>query len=181
MPLIHAWLIMLCTSAPAIGAQTTPPQNPSTPRAQTAPKVDPAALPVSLDRIQRALENTPMLRLDQNDKLIFRVQVFGRQPTIDDILGPDWAIGPVKFGGMTHQEFLNMVTPNDFKGYAGFTNEEGMAVAATSFLLQWTLQKAIRKFNETTDERAREAARKEVLDALNELEKARARAGMPPK
>jgi hypothetical protein len=143
--------------------------------------VDPAVLPVSLDRIQRALENTPMLRLDQHDKLVFRVQVFGRQPTIDDILGPDWAKGPVPYGGMTHQEFLNMVTPNDFKGYAGFTNEEGMTVAATSLILQWTLQKAIRKYNETKDEREREAARKEVLDALDALEKARAKAGMPPK
>ena len=54
-------------------------------------------------------------------------------------------------------------------------------VAATSFLLQWTLQKAIRKFKETENAREREAARKEVLDALNALEEARAKAGLPKK
>ena len=96
-----------------------------------------AALPVDLDRIQRALAKTPMLRFDELDKPVFRVQVFGENPTIEDILGPDWAKGPVKHGSMTHQEFLNMVTPTDVQGYAAFSNKEGATVAATSFLLQW--------------------------------------------
>lgn len=52
-------------------------------------------------------------------------------------------------------------------------------MAATSFLLQWALQKAIRKFNETEDEQERAAARKDVMDALDELEKARVKAGLP--
>jgi hypothetical protein len=79
----------------------------------------------------------------------------------------------------THREFLNLVTPKDVQGYAAFSNEQGATVAATSFLLQWTLQKAIRKYNETQDERARNAARQEVLDALKALEDARAKAGLP--
>ena len=143
------------------------------------PKID---LPVDLDRIQKALANTPKLRFDpETSRPVFRVQIFGEKPTIDDILGPDWAKGPVPHGGMTHQEFLNLVTPKDVQGYAAFSNKEGMTVAATSFLLQWTLQKAIRKYNETKDERAREAARKEVMEALNALEEARAKAGLPRK
>ena len=159
----------------------TPAQQPAPSTQQPAPvKIDPKDLPVSLDRIQHALAHTPMLRFE-NDKPVFRVQVFGDKPTIEDILGPDFARGPVPYGGMTHQEFLNMVTPKDFQGYAGYTNKEGMQLAASSYLLQWTLQKAIRKFNDTKDERAREAARQEVLDALDALEKARAKAGMPPK
>jgi hypothetical protein len=87
----------------------------------------------------------------------------------------------VKHGAMTDQEFLNLVTPKDVQRYAAFSNTEGATVAATSFLLQWTLQKANRKYNETTDERARAAAKQEVLDALNELEKARGKAGLPRK
>jgi hypothetical protein len=142
-------------------------------------KIDPDKLPVSLDRIQRALADTPMLRFDQDDRPVFRTQVFGASPTIEDILGPDFGKGPVKYGSMTHQEFLNLVTPKDVQGYAAFSNEEGATVAATSFLFQWTLQKAIRKFNETQDELERAAARKEVMDALAELEKARAKAGLP--
>ena len=45
--------------------------------------------------------------------------------------------------------------------------------------MQWTLQKAIQKYNETQDERARAAARQEVLDALKALEDARAKSSLP--
>ena len=180
---LHYWpLILLIAAAPlqnppATGstAQTTDQQ------AAQAPKVKAEDLPVDIGRIQRALANTPMLRFDKDKHPVFRVQVFGAKPTIDDILGPDWAKGPVPYGGMTHQEFLDMVTPKDVQGYAAFSNKEGAVVAATSFLLQWTLQKAIAKFQNSRDEREREAARKEVLDALKALEDARAKAGLPRK
>lgn len=190
MHLAHWFLVLFWASAPAhemtqqqaAGSQGASQQ--AAPPAQQPPAsppvtVDPEDLPVSLDRIQRALANTPKLRFDSNDKPVFRVEVFGEKPTIEDILGPDFHKGPVKYGGMTHQEFLNMVTPKDVQGYAAFSNAEGATVAATSFLLQWTLQKAIQKLAEARDARAREAARQEVLDALNELDKARARAGLP--
>ena len=186
MVLAHSSLIVLLV----FSSSALPSQNPQTPPQQTAPKkpdaqqptVDPKIeLPVDLDRIQRALAKTPMLRFDDQNRPVFRVQVFGDKPTIDDILGPGWQTGPVPYGSMSHQEFLNMVTPTEARGYAGFTNKEGMTVAATSLALQWTLQKAIRKFKETQNEREREAARREVLDALNALEEARAKAGLPRK
>jgi hypothetical protein len=164
-------------------AQAQPQQSKpttSTPPANAA-KVDPADLPVSLDRIQRALAKTPVMKFDQEQKPVFRVQVFGDKPTIEEILGEDFGKGPVPYGGMTHQEFLNMVTPKDVQGYAAFSNKEGATVAATSFLLQWALQKALVKYRETRDERAREAARQEVLEALNALEEARAKAGLTRK
>ncbi|MEP6916260.1 MAG: hypothetical protein ABJC89_11465 [Acidobacteriota bacterium] len=137
-------------------------------------------LPVSLDRIQRALSRPPAIRL-KTDRIVFRVEVLGRKMSIEDILGPDYLKGPVPSSGMSHQEFLNMVTPKDYQGYAAFSNGEGMSVAATSFALQWALQKAIHKFESAKQDREREAARKEVQDALLELERARARAGLPPK
>ena len=164
-------IVVLSAAAPQ---QATPQQKPE---AQT-PKVDPAALPVSVERIQRALAKTPMLRFDQKDQPLFRVQVFGEKPTIEEILGPDWATRPVPHGGLTHREFLAMVTPKEHQGYAGFSNSEGITVAATSALLQWTLQKALQKYNASSDERQREAARKEVLEALKALEDARAKAGI---
>ena len=117
---------------------------------------------------------------DEKDKPVFRVQVFGEKPTIDEILGPDWAKGPVRHGGMTHQEFLTLVTPEGARGYEAFSNGEGATVATTSLLLQWTLQKALHKYRETKDEKAREAARLEVEQALEALEKARAK-GTPKK
>ena len=165
------------TEFSAAAAAQSSPQKPAAAqeKPQATPKVNPEDLPVSLDRIQKALANTPKLTFDEQQKPVFRLQVFGEKPTIDDILGPDWAVGPTKYATMTHQEFLAMVTPRDLQGYGGLTNAEGATIAATSFALQWTLQKAIKKFQETTDERQKEAARKEVLEALNALEQARAK------
>jgi hypothetical protein len=137
-------------------------------------------LPVSLERIQRALSRPPAIRL-RGDRNVYRVEIIGRKPTIEDILGPDYLKGPTPAGAPTHQEFLDLVTPKDFQGYAAFSNREGLAVAATSFALQWALQRAIHKYQTAKQEHEREAARKEVQDALADLEKARAKAGLPPK
>lgn len=176
-------------SAMMAGGPRQPPQTPQA-QAQTdeSPQkpagtiaVEPLPeLPVSLERIQRALSRPPAIRI-RGDRVVFRVEVLGRKPTIEDILGPDYLKGPVPYGGMTHQEFLNMVTPKDYQGYAAFNNREAMTVAATSFALQWALQKAIHKYETAKQDREREAARKEVQEALAELEKARLKAGLPPK
>lgn len=167
-------------TAPVESAQQATTQKTTQEEKKPQPKGSSVDLGVDLDRIQRALANTPRLRFDTENKPVFRVQVFGEKPTIDEILGPNWATGPVPHGSMTHQEFLAMVTP-DTQGSAAFTNAENATVAATSFVLQWTLQRAIKKFHESQDEREREAARKEVMDALNALEQARAKAGLPRK
>ncbi len=74
---------------------------------------------------------------------------------------------------------IEIVTPKDVQGYAPFSNKEGATVATTSFLLQWTLQKAIQRLRETKDGRARAAARQEVIDALNAPDEAHAKAGLP--
>jgi hypothetical protein len=181
--------VLLSSMAAAVPQQQA--QTPAAPAASAAALQEPAGaetvppepvpeLPVSLARIQRALSRPPAIRV-RGDRIVFRVEVLGRKPSIEDILGPDYLKGPVPYGGMTHQEFLNMVTPKDFQGYAAFSNREGLAVAATSFALQWALQKAIHKYETAKQDREREAARKEVQEALAELEKARLKAGLPPK
>jgi hypothetical protein len=137
-------------------------------------------LPVSLDRIRRELSRSPAIRL-HGERNVYRVEVIGRKPTIEDILGPDYLKGPVPAGAPTHQEFLDLVTPKDFRGYAAFSNREAMTVAATSLALQWALQRAIHKFESAKHEREKEAARKEVQEALADLEKARIKAGLPPR
>ena len=176
-----ALLALICFAAPQQPAQPSLPPAGQDPAAKRPANGDGAAeLPVSIARIQRALARKPTLRLN-SDKPVFRVEVFGRKPTIEDILGPDYLRGPVPYGGMTHNEFLAMVTPKDVQGYAAFSNKEGAVVAATSIALQWALQKAIHKFETAKEERAREAARKEVQDALAELTRARKAAGLPPK
>jgi hypothetical protein len=135
---------------------------------------------VSLERIQEAISRPPAIKPSTN-RPVFRVEVFARKPTIEDILGPDYLRGPVPNAGMTHQEFLNMVTPDEFRGMAMFTNKEAMTITATSIALQWALMKAVDKLKDARDERAKNAARQEVIDAMNALEAARKKAGLTPK
>lgn len=146
---------------------------------QTAPATTPEELPVSLDRIQRALSAKPALELKEQHP-VFRLEVFGRKPTIEDILGEKFWIGPTPYGGMTHQEFLDKVTPQLAQPSAGFTGKYLVAATALALMEQWALKQAIRKFRTAIGNREREAARKEVMDALVALEKARRDAGLPP-
>ena len=176
--LTAAVVVCLAVTWPAFGAQ----ENPAPPSANgsAASSLDPARLPVNLDRIQRALSQPPAIKLE-TERAVFRIEIFARKPTIEDILGRDFLRGPAPYGGMTHQEFLNMVTPKDVQGYAAFSNKQALTVAATSLALQWALQKAIQKFNDAKEERAREAAKREVEEALAELRRARRAAGLPDK
>ena len=167
-------LVLLASLA---NAPQQPAEPQSAPAAASREQVD---LPVSLSKIKEAVSRTPAIR-PQEKRPVFRVEVIAKAPSIVDILGKDYLIGPVPYGGMTHQEFLNMVTPVEYRGYSMFSNREGMMVAATSAAMQWALLKAVDKLRDARTERAKEAARKEVLDAMNELEAARKKAGLPPK
>src|SRR5215218_4574497 len=82
-----------------------------------ASETDDVQLPVSVSKIQKAISRPPAIRTESG-RQVFRVEVFARKPTVEQILGPDYLKGPVPYGGMTHQEFLNMVTPVEYRGYS---------------------------------------------------------------
>ena len=155
-------------------APQQPAPAPATPSASSGAASD---LPVSLDRIQRALAAPPPIDLKEQHP-VFRLEVFGKKPTLEDLLGEKFWIGPTPYGGMTHQEFLDMVTPKEAQGLNAFTGKYLVAQAALTLSEQWALKQAIRKYRDATEEREREAARKEVMDALAALEKARRDAGL---
>jgi hypothetical protein len=143
-------------------------------------------LPVSLKRIKRALASPPAVKVLEAKEIrdgrpVFRVDVEADTIDIQTILGKDSLRGNASYGGMTHQEFLDLVTPNDVKGYAAFSNAQGAVVAATSIALQWAVLKAIDQLKKAKDERAKADARKEVEQALEALRKARRDAGLPDK
>ena len=103
---------------------------------QQAPAQPEETLPISLDRIQRALAAPPTIELKEQNP-IFRLEVFGRKPTLEDILGEHFWVGPTPYGGMTHQDYLDMVTPKLAQPYAGFTG--GYLVAQTLLTLAETV------------------------------------------
>jgi hypothetical protein len=142
--------------------------------AQALPAAEAIDLGVSLDRIQEAVSRPSAIKTSAA-RPVFRIEVFAKKPTIEDILGTDYLRGPVPATGMSHQEFLSMVTPDEFRGMAMFSNKEAMTIAATSLALQWALMKAVDKVKEARTERAKAAARQELLDAMNAIEAARKR------
>ena len=74
-------------------------------------------LPVSLDRIRRELKAQPPIKEKRDGiHLQYYVEVYGHAPQIQ-LFTPDdnLAWSPVKYGGMTHQEFLNVITPEEFR------------------------------------------------------------------
>lgn len=181
------WILVAIVAGGPI-QQSAAPAEPQPPKQGTDPaaaSVNADELPVSIDAIQRALNHKPAIRI-QEQRSIFRVEVFGRKPTIEDILGKDYLKGPAPAaaGGavMTHQEFLNMVTPEEYRGYASYTNKESLQIAATSLataIAMQAVQSAWRKYRAARAEQEREAARREVEQALEALRQARRDAGLP--
>ena len=147
---------------------------------QSAPPPANEDLPVSLSRIQRALTAPPPIELKEQNP-VFRLEIFGRKPTIEDVLGERFWVGPTPYGGMTHQEFLDRVTPKWAQSYGAFTGKSLLAATALTLMEQWALKGALHKFRSAINNQEREAARKEVMEALAALERARAAAGLPPK
>ncbi len=163
-----------------VASQQSAPAPATAVPAQAGAPAAASELPVSLDRIQRALSAPAAIDLKEQHP-VFRLEVIGRKPTLEDILGERFWMGPTPYGGMTHQEFMEMVTPKLAQPYAGFTGGYLLAQAALTIAEQWALKSAIKKFQSALTDREREAARKEVMDAIASLERARRDAGLPPK
>jgi len=179
-----ALILALLIGAGAVEAAPSPQTDGAAQQSNGArPTVDPDALPIDIEKIQRALARQPAIVIGddvvtENGLPTFRVRIEAEAPSIYEILGPDYLRGPVEAGAMTHQEFLNMVTPKEVQGYAAFSNGQAATVAITSFAMQWALKTALEKFHEARDARAKAAARKEVQEALEALRRARLAAGM---
>ena len=169
-------------SGAPVEPEPTPPTRADQGSAQPSASPD---LPVSLNRIKRALAKPPTIRLldpkTRDGRQVYRVDVEGEKIDIVALLGRDSLRAPASYGAMTHQEFLDLVTPNDVKGYAAFSNGQGLMVAATSIALQWAVLKAYDSLKAAKDERAKERARREVEEALEALRRARRAAGLPDK
>jgi hypothetical protein len=175
-------VMTLLAGTPQVPSPSASAPSPAAPAQEPAADatLKPDDLPVSVDRIQRALQAPKPLNL-REQRPVFRLEIFGKKPTIEDMLGEKFWIGPTPYGGMTHQEFMSMVTPQLLQPYAGFTGGHLLAEVGLTLAEQWGLKQAIRKLRDAKEDHEREAARKEVMEALAALERARRDAGLPEK
>jgi hypothetical protein len=128
---------ILVMPAGAFAQQSAPPAAPQQPPpASEQSSVDPLKLGVDLSRIKRELVQAE--EAEESDsplRLRFTVQVLGVAPKIDVLEGFKLS-GPIPYGAPTHQEFLDVVTPQAYK--APVVPIFGLAVLAAQKLTQYT-------------------------------------------
>ena len=100
--------------APFPLAQASPTQDPPKVQQQATPE----SMGVSLKNIRNQLKDVPALPPSPGSAMRydFYVNVFGTRPAVEFFKDFDLSnSGPVKWGGVTHQEILNMITPRGFQ------------------------------------------------------------------
>jgi hypothetical protein len=132
----------LLTPVPALAqspnSERPPVGSPGSDRpAADRPQPTDETLPVNINRIRRGLAQQTRTREKRDGlHLQYYVDVYGRAPQLQ-LFTPEENLvnAPVMYGGMTHQEFLQFVTPQEFRAPAA---DIPAAVAA---LVKWAAKK----------------------------------------
>jgi hypothetical protein len=78
--------------------------------------IDVDRLPVDLGRIQRELRHAPDAETREGLRLKYFLQIYGTAPQLKLFTEADNLVyGPVPYGGPTHRDILNVITPQEFK------------------------------------------------------------------
>jgi hypothetical protein len=89
------------------------------PQAAPASTVDVSRLPVNLSRIQRQLQRSTVREERDGLNLRYLVDVFGQAPAIELFSTQDNLLdGPVPYGGPTHRDILQVITPQEHRAPA---------------------------------------------------------------
>ena len=92
---------------------------PAAPAATAAPAIDVSRLPIDLRRIEKSFRQTTIREERDGLNLRYFVDVYAKAPAIvlftkeDNLLN-----GPVPYGGPTHREMLDMITPKEHRAPA---------------------------------------------------------------
>lgn len=98
---------------------------------------DADALPVSVERIKRQLAQLPPSANDWH-RVSYYIEVYGKAPVLNIFHDADLVNGPVRYAAPTHRQFLQLVTPEQFRSPAVNLG------APMQALIQW-LMKQVQK------------------------------------
>lgn len=161
-PLTFALIVTLVFSsvAQAQTPQTPPPAGTASGTSQ-APST--ALSPDQLARIRQGLARESTLKLENGQMMIY-VEVIAKWPTFAEIAkNYDLKNGPTGFGNpMSHQEFLNMVTPKEMYGSGGITAPEMLTMALVNYFGQKAITKGLKEISETRDQKKIEQIRARI-------------------
>lgn len=81
--------------------------------------VDVSRLPLNLERIKRQVRQSTVRDESDGLRLRYVVDVFGQSPRIELFGGLENSLtGPAPYGAPTHQDMLNIMTPQEFSAPA---------------------------------------------------------------
>lgn len=140
-------------------AQTSSSSSTSTP---------PPALTFDLGRIRSALTDPapatgqPKINL-RDGRPIFFAETVEPQPLFEKFTaGFNLRSGPVPGAGMTHQEFLQMVTPKNLYSSGGIRAIEQLEWGITNYIASWTIKKLYKELDEARTEWRRKEIQKQI-------------------
>jgi hypothetical protein len=136
MPRIRATLgtLLLCLTGTASGAA-----------AQSPADSDSTTLPVSIERIRKALTKQPLITAEQTEPgtPTFRVSVEQELVRREPLFEPrDVTVGVLPPGPKGHYEFLRMVTPELARPYAAF-NQTELAILTAQTMANAMIARAV--------------------------------------
>jgi hypothetical protein len=113
-----ALLLFSLTQATWASAQSSVEESPK-PAAEPTTGVDVSRLPINLARIQRQLRQSTVRDESDGLRLRYVVDVFGQAPRIELFPNRDYSLtGPAPYGGPTHRELLQVITPQEYRAPA---------------------------------------------------------------
>jgi hypothetical protein len=147
VPALLAVTLAVSAARPA-GAQT---QNPPVSASQGSQAPE---RPPDLDRIREGIKRPKHLTIDDGQLRIY-VEVIAKWPRFDEIVKDyDLRNGPTARGAvMTHQEFLQMVTPREMYSSAGIRPTEMLQMALVNWVGKALIKKGLEAIGNARSER----------------------------
>jgi hypothetical protein len=152
--------------APAKAAPKTPAAPAVQSNGSATPEKPAETLPVDLEHVKEGAQKQPAVKLDDQQLRIY-VLVLAKAPRFSDIVGDyDLKNGPTRGGAaMTHQEFLDMVTPRELGELFGATSGSSFALfqaAVMNAAGQALIKKAVQDMRNAHDQREVQAIRDRI-------------------
>ena len=169
-----SWLVVTALAVAGLASAQTPPA--------ALPPAPPAGndLPVNLDRIRKGLEKQPAATLvpsGHRDIPRFYLEIVGTPDFQAFLKDFDLVYGPTPWSSMTHQEFMNMVTPKELYSQAGFGAAEVLQAAVMAKGLEWLVRKSAGRTAEVRHQNDLNAVHDEIKLGLAALVASRAAQG----
>jgi len=145
-------------------AQTAPPPTPPPQSgAETAAQQPTPTLKVDLERIKNGLETPIGVRIADGKVRFYTETVAPSLRSFKDLAANfNLRTGPVPGAGMTHDEFLGMVTPQVLYSTSGIKPLDTLQWGIVNHVGWWAVRKLYKELSETVDENRIKAIRAQI-------------------